>query len=71
MKLKKIFAGMAAAALAIAASAVTASAALLTKTGNGDDTSKIYKVPTEGLDLSKLDKIVADLTVDSGKVSGC
>lgn len=71
MKMKRIFAGLAAAAVACAATVMTASAAVFTKTGNGDDTPKVYNVPTDGLDLSKLDKIVANLTVDSGKVSGC
>ena len=71
MKLRRIFAGLAAAAVACAATAITASAALLTRKGNDDETTKVYKVSTEGLDLSKLDKIIADMTVDTGKVSGC
>ena len=70
MKIKSMIAALAASAIAVSALAVSASAELLKKVGNEKD-AEIYTVPVDGLDLSKLDKIVAEVSCDSTKTNGC
>lgn len=71
MKVKSILASLGACAIAMSAMALSASAAdLMTKVGNADS-AKVYDIPTDGLDLSKLDKVVAEVSVDTTLVNGC
>jgi len=71
MKVKSILASLGACAIAMSAMALSASAAdLMTKVGNAES-AKVYDIPTDGLDLSKLDKVVAEVSVDTTMVNGC
>lgn len=69
MKIKSMIAALAASAIAVSALAVSASAEVLKKVGN-EKNAEIYMVPVDGLDLSKLDKIVAEVSCDSTKMNG-
>ena len=71
MKHIKMFTGLTAAAVACSLAAVPASAAVLTRIGNAENARKTYSVSLEGVDLSKLDKITAELKADSGYAKGC
>lgn len=70
MKIKSMIAALAASAIAVSALAVSASAEVLKKVGN-EKNAEIYMVPVDGLDLSKLDKIVAEVSCDSTNTNGC
>lgn len=70
MKIKSMIAALAASAIAVSALAVSASAEVLKKVGNEKD-AEIYMVPVDGLDLSKLDKVVAEVSCDTNKLQGC
>lgn len=71
MKIKSMIAALAASAIALGAMAIPASAeALATRTGNDGD-AVAYEFPIDGYDLSKVDKIVAEVTFDSGLGNGC
>ncbi len=70
MKIKSLVAALAASAIAVSAMAFSASAEVLKKTGNEKD-KETYTIPVDGLDLSKLDKIVAEVSANSTKVTGC
>ena len=74
MKLRRIFAALAACAIA-ATSVISASAAdaLMTKTGNTEDAVK-YKVSFEGLtddQIKSIAKIEANVSVNTDSVNGC
>jgi hypothetical protein len=71
MKIKSVLASVAACAIAISAMAVSVSAdALMSKKGN-EKNSENYSVPLDGIDVTKIDKIVADIALDSDYVNGC
>lgn len=71
MKVKSMIAALAASAIALGAMAIPASAeALATKVGN-DEGAVAYELPLDGYDLSKVDKIVAEVTFDTGSGNGC
>ena len=69
MKVKSILASLGACAIAMSAMALSASAEVLSKTGNGSEGGK-YAVPLDGIDVTKIDKIVAEVSVDSDYVKG-
>lgn len=71
MKIKKFIAGIAACAVAATAMATSVFAAdLLTKKGNEGDAAK-YAIDFTGIDANKIDKVVANVSVDSEMVNGC
>lgn len=69
MKGKSVLAGLAACVIAAAAAVFPASAELMSKTGNDKD-AEIYFIPADGLDLSGLDKIVAEISLDAKMLNG-
>ena len=70
MKIKSMIAALAAGAIAMSAMALSASAEVLKKVGNTKD-AEVYQIPVDGLDLSKLDKIVAEVSCTTNKLNGC
>ena len=72
MKLRTFLASVSACAIALSAVAMTASAAdaLMSKTGN-TESAKNYTIDFTGIDGTAVDKIVAEITVDSAFVNGC
>ena len=70
MKIKSMIAALAAGAIAMSAMALSASAEVLKKVGN-EKKAEIYQIPVDGLDLSKLDKIVAEVSCTTNKLNGC
>lgn len=70
MKIKSLLASAAACAIAISAMAISASAdALMSKKGN-EKQAEVYSIPLDGIDVTKIDKIVADISLDSDYVNG-
>ena len=69
MKMKTIAASLAACAIAVSAMAFSASAALISRTSS-DTQDVTYTVPIADYDLTQLDKIVVDVTVDSKNCQG-
>lgn len=67
MKIKSMIAALAASAIAVSTMAVSASAALFSKTGNGQEK---YNVDIKDIDASKIDKIVAEVTCDTEYLKG-
>ena len=67
MKIKSMIAALAASAIAVTTMAVSASAALFSKTGNGQEK---YNVDIKDIDASKIDKIVAEVTCDTEYLKG-
>ena len=72
MKMTKILASVSACALAASMLVVNAFAAdpLATKTGNAESAVK-YVVDFTNIDATKVDKVVVDISVDSGFCNGC
>ena len=72
MKMTKILARVSVCALAASAMAISAFAAdpLATKTGNAESAVK-YVVDFTNIDATKVDKVVVDISVDSGFCNGC
>ena len=72
MKISKILASVSVCALAASAMAISAVAAdpLATKTGNAESAVK-YVVDFTNIDATKVDKVVVDISVDSGFCNGC
>lgn len=70
MKIKSVLASLSACAIAISAMAISASAdALMSKKGN-EKQAEVYSIPLDGIDVTKIDKIVADISLDSDYVNG-
>ena len=70
MKMRSVLASIAACAIAVSAMALPASAELMTKEGNTEQ-AKVYEIPTDGLDLSKLDKVEAVVSCSTKLLNGC
>lgn len=70
MKVKSILASLGACAIAMSAMALSASAEVFSKKGNESTTPGNYVVPLDGIDVTKIDKIVAEVSVDSDYVKG-
>ncbi|MBQ3940433.1 MAG: NPXTG-anchored protein [Oscillospiraceae bacterium] len=65
MKMKSVLASLGACAIALSAMAVSASAAVWNTTGSGN-----YSVPLDGIDVTKIDKIVAEVACDTNYLKG-
>ncbi len=68
MKIKSVIAAVAASAIACSAMALSAAAEVFSKTGNEGDA--IYTVPVDGVDVSKINKIVVEVSCDHNKLEG-